>query len=90
MDFKLLGVQNWSLKPETYVDEHKFFRYPLKQNFFPKLCSGFSEDELQELRLVALENYKIATEINQNKADHKANSENLYDRLEHFLEKVLL
>lgn len=71
----------FSLKPETYVVEEKFFRYPLKQGLNIDWQKGFKEEEYTQMHLMANDCWKIGCEVNNSKKDRKEESTDLYDRL---------
>lgn len=95
-DFTFKGPKVFSLKPEVVVDPPRFWRYPLKQippdskekkewNF--ARCSGFSLEKLEEMRHVAHEQWKIASEIKIKKSDNKESPDTLFERLFSICEK---
>ena len=68
--------------------EQKFFRYPLKQQEGKALIGkGFTQDQLKEMCIGAVANYKTTCEVNQKKQERHEHNDTLYDRLEQFLDK---
>lgn len=92
-DEKLCGNKMYSLKIETNIDEERFFRYPLKEyeNLDLKLhqaTPAFSLTELERMRGVANAQWKIGIEVANTKKDNREQSDTLYERLEHRLDKL--
>lgn len=96
-DFPSTGPKVFALKPEVYVQEGKFFRYPLKQlsenhsniKFNFSRCHGFSEVELETMRKVAHDQWLTSIEINTKKADKADTSDSLFQRLSEYAENHL-
>ncbi len=80
----LVGNKLWSLKVEPFINEHKFYAYPLKQqeNFDYVIFNGFSVDQLKDMRSGAYQTWLTAIEVNNAKANKRDPNETLYDRLE--------
>lgn len=78
---ELKGPKVYALKPDIYVVEEKFFRYPLKQGLEKVNQIGFGDAELERMHQNANDCWKIACEINQAKQSHKDEDTTLYDRL---------
>ena len=93
-DEVLKGNAMYSFVMETDVDEFRFFRYPLKQYASLQdvkdddLCYRYSDEELEELRKTAHEQFKIAREINDNKKTKKDEASSIYQRIQNSLDKL--
>ncbi len=90
LDHKCTGVKCFSLKPEVFINETKFFQYPLKQydhdlsdNGLAYKCStGFSIDEINKMRGAAHASWLVAVEINQGKSDKNGDGgDSLFSRI---------
>lgn len=85
------GNKTFSLKPIAEVrDENKFFRYPLKQirpedqnnkNWAFTRAVGFTQQELEEMRTIAHEQWLTSVEINNQKADRSDTNDTLFSKL---------
>ena len=88
----LIGNKMFSLKPATFIDHDKWFRYALKQ--LPSLDSKLNltplenhNGALEDMRQRAHDQWIIGCEVNQSKASHKQTKEERYDRIVRFIEK---
>lgn len=96
-DEDLKGNKRYCLSIETYVNEEKFWRYPLKQSLllswtdpYKKIHErqfGFSEEELNLMYEKAHDCYLISQEVNLAKNDKKEENDSLYDRLLEYYQK---
>ena len=80
------GNKNYCLSIETYVNEEKFWRYPLKQRLDldwrnKKRQLGFTIPEFELMHEKANDCWKIGCEVNNAKQEKKDESDSLYDRL---------
>lgn len=84
------GVKVFSLKPEAFVNETKFYQYPLKQydhdlsgsGLAYKCSSGFTVEKLNEMRRAAHSSWLVGVQINQTKSDNSGdNGDTLFSRL---------
>lgn len=82
-DEKLKGNNLYSMKLETFIDDDRFYRYPLKQ--LESLDSPFNltppRQGLEILRQVALAQWKLGCEINQSKQVAREPAPDLYSRM---------
>lgn len=90
---KLSGNKMYALKIDTNIDEERYFRYPLKEydNLDLKLhraTPAFSLTELERMRGVANAQWKIGMEVANTKKDKREQSDTLYERMEHSLDKL--
>ena len=86
----LKGNGMYYLKLESYIDnEKKFYGYPLKQqeNLDNVKSIGYTDEQLEELRVGANAVYKTGCEVQQARDDKREEKETLWDRLEEFLNK---
>ena len=92
------GVKCFSLKPEAFVNEDKFFNYPLKQydhdlsnNGLAYKCSkGFSIDEINSMRKTAYNTWLVAVQINQGKQDRNGDTgDTIFSRILSRIEEKL-
>ena len=87
----LIGNKKYCLSIETYINEEKFYRYPLKQGLNLKFVDkhrneelrqfGFTNDELNLMYEKANDCWMIGQEVANKKQEHKEDSDTLYDRL---------
>lgn len=87
----IVGNKQYSFKVETYVNEEKFFRYPLKQGLQKSWKApngrttarqfGFTDQELELMYEKAHDCYLISQEVSNAKQDRKDEADSLYDRL---------
>lgn len=86
----LKGNGMYYLKLESYIDnEKKFYGYPLKQqeDLDNVKSIGYTDEQLEELRVGANAVYKTGCEVQQARDDKREEKETLWDRLEEFLNK---
>lgn len=86
----LKGNGMYYLKLESYIDnEKKFYGYPLKQqeDLINVSSKGYTNEQLEELRVGANAVYKTGCEVQQARDDKREDKETLWDRLEEFLKK---
>jgi len=89
-DQQVVGVKYFMLKPDVARHLDDFMRYPLKQTLNPKLCYGYTEEELQIMHAAAQSSYIKCQEINQQKMDKSDSSDTLFQRLIIYLDKTMV
>lgn len=79
----LKGNNLYSMKFETFIDDDRFYRYPLKQleTLDTPLNLTPPRQGLDVLRQVALAQWKLGCEINQSKKTKQEPSPDLYQRM---------
>ena len=87
-DQQVVGVKYFCLKPDVARHMDDFMRYPLKQSLEPRLCYGYTDEELQTMHGIAQASYLKCQEINQKKIDKYDTQDTLYDRLKIYLDKT--
>ena len=81
------GIKYHSFKEQVVRDWDKYWRYPIKQEYNPKLCFGHDPEYLEIQHQVARESWNIACEINQSKSDKKDTPDTLFQRALELLKK---
>ena len=82
------GVQVISLKPEVFVNEAKFFNYPLKQyssdlnieHPVVKLSQGFTISQLNAMRSTAYDTYCVSVQIMSKKTGQNTELDSVFSR----------
>lgn len=94
LDTRKQGNKMYSLKPEVDVDENKFYRYPLKETLYEDLefkklhvYQGFSEEEYKELNKIAVEQHKIAKQVDLARQNRK-DPVTWYEKISIHLDKI--
>lgn len=85
----VVGNQAKMFKEWTQLrDIDSFWRYPLKQNYNPKVCGGHPREYLELQHQVAKESYAKTVQINQAKLDKKDTNDTLFQRVINKLQKT--
>jgi len=86
-DLETTGNKYWSFTVKSDPDLDKIMRYPLKQGLDPRLCSGYSESQLELMHKVAHDSYMVTIQVNQKKMDNRDTSDTLFSKLCEVLKK---
>lgn len=88
-DQEVVGNHAKMFKEWTQLrDEHKFWRYPIKQVLDPTKCNGFSQEYLEQQHQIGKDTYAIGQEVAQSKLDKRDNSDTLFLRVYSKLKKL--